>query len=194
MGNIMERRYFLSLWMLLFAPSLKAATPKKPTPAQTEGPFYPVVNIPFRENLVLQSEGLIGEPMMLHGKVIDTMGNPVSGIKVEIWQCDGQGIYDHPNQPDNDRFDPNFAGFGAALSGDDGRYQFQTLYPVPYSSRPPHIHVKLWRGQRELLTTQLYLKDQTGDEWWGGKARDHLQFEPIKIDGILTGEFTFVIA
>jgi hypothetical protein len=39
----MQRRLFLSLWMLLFAPSLKAATPKKPTPAQTEGPFYPVV-------------------------------------------------------------------------------------------------------------------------------------------------------
>lgn len=66
--------------------------------------------------------------------------------------------------------------------------------PVPYSSRPPHIHVKLWRGEQELLTTQLYLKGQTGNEWWGGKARDHLQFEPINIDGRIVGTFDFVIA
>ena len=193
LGDIMERRHFLALWMLLFAPSLKAANLKKPTPAQTEGPFYPVVDIPLRDNLILHTEGLVGEPIMLHGEVVDTEGNPVSGVKVEIWQCDGQGIYDHPNQPSNDRFDPSFAGFGAAVTGNDGRYLFRTLYPVPYSSRPPHIHVKLWRGERELLTTQLYLKGQTGNEWWGGKSRDYLQFEPIEVDGRLTGEFTFVI-
>ncbi len=190
----MQRRLFLSLWMLLFAPSLKAATPKKPTPAQTEGPFYPVVNIPLRNNLVLKTEELIGEPFTLHGRVVDTLGNPVPGIKVEIWQCDGQGIYDHPDQPNHNRFDPNFAGFGAVLTGDDGRYLFHTLYPVPYGSRPPHIHVKLWRGERELLTTQLYLKGNTGNEWWEGKARGQLQFAPVKAAGILTGEYTFVLA
>lgn len=190
----MQRRLFLSLWMLLFAPSLKAATPKKPTPAQTEGPFYPVVDIPLRNNLVLKSEELIGEPFTLHGRVVDTLGNPVPGIKVEIWQCDGQGIYDHPNQQNSRRFDSNFAGFGAAITGNDGRYLFQTLYPVRYNSRPPHIHVKLWRGERELLTTQLYIQGQTGNEWWGGIEREHLQFEPAKVNGSLTGEFTFVTA
>ncbi|MDF4849971.1 protocatechuate 3,4-dioxygenase, partial [Vibrio parahaemolyticus] len=30
-------------------------------------------------------------------------------------------------------------------------------------------------------------------EWWGGKARDYLQFETIRIDGRLTGQFNFVI-
>ncbi len=87
----MERRHFLALWTLLFVPSLKAKAPIRPTPAQTEGPFYPVVNIPLRQNLILQSEGLVGEAIVLQGKVVDTSGNPVSGIKVEIWQCDGQG-------------------------------------------------------------------------------------------------------
>lgn len=189
----MERRHFLALWTLLFAPSLKATSPMKPTPAQTEGPFYPVKRIPLRENLILQPDGLVGEPIVLQGKVVDTSGNPVFGIKVEIWQCDGQGIYDHPNQSSNEKFDPHFAGFGAAITDKNGRYLFQTLYPVAYGSRPPHIHVKLWRGDKELLTTQLYLKGNTGNEWWGGKARDYLQFEPIKIDNRLTGEFTFVI-
>lgn len=190
----MQRRLFLSLWMLLFAPSLKAATPKKPTPAQTEGPFYPVVAIPLRNNLILKSEGLLGEPVALQGMVVDTLGNPVPSIKIEIWQCDGQGIYNHPNQQNNNKLDPNFAGFGAVVTGSDGRYLFHALNPVPYNSRPPHIHVKLWRGERELLTTQLYLKGKTGNEWWGGKERNFLQFEPLKVDGDLVGEFIFVIA
>ncbi|PFG58298.1 protocatechuate 3,4-dioxygenase beta subunit [Vibrio sp. ES.051] len=189
----MERRHFLALWSLIFAPSLKASSSMKPTPAQTEGPFYPVSAIPIRQNLVLQPDGLIGESIILQGQVLNTAGRPMSGVKIEIWQCDGQGIYDHPNQTSNNNFDPNFAGFGAALTRADGRYFFQTLYPVPYSSRPPHIHVKLWRGKQELLTTQLYLKGQTGNEWWGGKARDHLQFKPIKVDERLVGTFTFVI-
>jgi protocatechuate 3,4-dioxygenase beta subunit len=29
---------------------------------------------------------------------------------------------------------------------------------VPYPGRSPHIHVKLRKGGRELLTTQLYVK------------------------------------
>lgn len=86
----MERRHFLALWSLIFAPSLKSASPMKPTPPQTEGPFYPVVPVPLRQNLILQSKGLIGEPIFLQGKVMDTAGNPLSEMKIEIWQCDGQ--------------------------------------------------------------------------------------------------------
>ncbi|WP_432695139.1 protocatechuate 3,4-dioxygenase [Marinobacterium sp. YM272] len=190
----MERRNFLALWMLLFTPALKAASRRTPTPKQTEGPFYPVVPIPLRENLITQANGLTGEPILLYGQVIDTNGNPIPDIKVEIWQCDGQGIYDHPRQSNHENFDASFAGFGATVTQDDGRYQFQTLYPVPYSSRPPHIHVKLWRDGHELLTTQLYLQGQTGNEWWGGKERDQLQFKPVRSNGQLSGEFTFVIA
>ncbi len=178
----------------MFAPFLKAESSMRPTPSQTEGPFYPVVKIPLRQNLVLKPDTLIGEAITLQGKVLDVFGRPISGVKIEIWQCDGQGIYDHPNQPSQNKFDLSFSGFGATVTEEDGRYLFQTLFPVPYSSRPPHIHVKLWRGDHELLTTQLYLKGQTGNEWWGGKARDHLQFEPVKIDGRIVGTFDFVIA
>ena len=107
----MERRHFLALLSLIFTTRLKAKTPIQLTPEQAEGPFYPVDRIPLRSNLLLQTEGLIGEPIILQGKVVDTTGNPVSGIKLEIWQCDGQGIYSHPNQPNNDMFDAHFAGF-----------------------------------------------------------------------------------
>lgn len=31
--------------------------------------------------------------------------------------------------------------------------------PASEQKRPPHIHVKIFRNNREALTTQLYLKD-----------------------------------
>lgn len=83
----------------MFAPFLKAESSMRPTPSQAEGPFYPVVKIPLRQNLVLKPDTLIGEAITLQGKVLDVFGRPISGVKIEIWQCDGQGIYDHPNQP-----------------------------------------------------------------------------------------------
>jgi len=52
--------------------------------------------------------------------------------------------------------------------GQDGSYRFRTIRPVPYSGRTPHVHFKVRLGQRELLTTQLYV---AGD---AGNARDFL--------------------
>ncbi|MDF2153402.1 protocatechuate 3,4-dioxygenase [Vibrio sp. CAU 1672] len=190
----MLRRQFLSLWALLCAPSINAANQRKVTPAQAEGPFYPVEPIPLRSDLVLQADGLVGESLWLQGRVLDREGKPVAGVRVEIWQCDGLGIYHHPGQPNHQRFDRHFAGFGAVITAEDGRYSFHTISPVPYNTRPPHIHVKLWRAQRQLLTTQLYLKGQTGSEWWAGRERQHLQIESLNINGRQTGEFNFVLA
>ena len=47
-------------------------------------------------------------------------------------------------------------------------YRFRTMRPMAYAGRTPHIHVKVKLGQRELLTTQLYV---VGD---AGNARDFL--------------------
>jgi protocatechuate 3,4-dioxygenase beta subunit len=35
---------------------------------------------------------------------------------------------------------------------------------VPYSGRTPHIHFKVKLGARELLTTQLYVAGDAGNE------------------------------
>lgn len=115
----------------MFAPFLKAESSMRPTPSQTEGPFYPVVKIPLRQNLVLKPDTLIGEAITLQGKVLDVFGRPISGVKIEIWQCDGQGIYDHPNQPSQNKFDPSFSGFGATVTEEDGRYFFSNTVSCP---------------------------------------------------------------
>ncbi|MEZ8096163.1 protocatechuate 3,4-dioxygenase [Photobacterium swingsii] len=191
----MRRRHFLTLWSLLFAwrATAKSSATSSLTPPQAEGPFYPVVPIPSRSNMIINARGLIGKPMTLHGQVRNRQGQPLHGVKVEIWQCDGAGIYDHPQQANHASFDSNFAGFGGVKTDSKGQYAFQTLVPVPYNNRPPHIHVKLWQKDRELLTTQLYLKGQTGNEWWGGEEREQLQIDIVQGGEYSQASFDFVV-
>ena len=57
-----------------------------------------------------------------------------------------------------------FQGFGQVSVGRDGRYRFRTLRPAPYSGRTPHIHVKVQLDGQDLLTTQLYVAGDPGNE------------------------------
>lgn len=129
------------------------------TPSQTEGPYYPVSRPATPSANLRESGGNVaqGVPLTLTGQVMDTAGKPLDGVTVEIWQADHRGIYRHPEAPQQGEEDPHFAGFGASTTDASGGYAFTTIVPVPYTGRPPHIHVKIWRAQEELLTTQLYL-------------------------------------
>jgi protocatechuate 3,4-dioxygenase, beta subunit len=81
---------------------------------------------------------------------------------VEIWQCDEAGHYHH--QGDGGRADKAFQGFGKVVVGSDGQYRFRTIRPVAYGGRAPHVHVKVRLASRELLTTQLYVQGDPGNE------------------------------
>jgi protocatechuate 3,4-dioxygenase beta subunit len=147
----------------------QAPAPLRATPAQTEGPFYPVTLPADADNDLLRNGTLNygrGEPAWVEGQVLDLQGRPVTGAQVEIWQCDEAGHYHHPG--DGGRADPAFQGFGRTRVGADGSWRFRTIRPVPYSGRTPHIHVKVRLAERELLTTQLYV---AGDP---NNARDGL--------------------
>jgi protocatechuate 3,4-dioxygenase, beta subunit len=137
----------------------------RPTPRQSEGPFYPV-SLPADSDADLLKNGQAvygkGQPAWIEGTVTDLSGVPVSGAVVEIWQCDHAGHYHHPG--DGGRADPAFQGFGRVSVGRDGRYRFRTLKPVPYTGRTPHIHVKVRLDRAELLTTQLYVAGDPGNE------------------------------
>ena len=143
----------------------QAPAPRRATPSQTEGPYYPVA-LPKDSDADLLRNGTLsytrGQPVWLDGTVTDLQGKPVAGAQVEIWQCDEAGHYHHPG--DGDRADKAFQGFGKVVAGTDGRYRFRTIRPAAYSGRTPHIHVKVRLGQRELLTTQLYVAGDPGNE------------------------------
>ena len=148
-------------------PGLNVAQGRRlqPTPSQTEGPFYPLA-LPADTDFDLLRNGSavyrLGQPAWVEGTVQDTAGRPVSGAVVEIWQCDHAGHYHHPG--DGGRADPAFQGFGRVAVGPDGHYRFRTLKPAPYAGRTPHIHVKVRLDRKDLLTTQLYVAGEPGNE------------------------------
>ncbi|MES2412163.1 MAG: protocatechuate 3,4-dioxygenase [Pseudomonadota bacterium] len=150
----------------------QTGTPRILTPRQTEGPFYPVA-LPKDADFDLLKNGALdyrlGQPIWLEGNVTDIQGAPVRGAEVEIWQADHAGHYDHPG--DGGRIDKAFQGFGRVAVNAQGEYRFRTIRPVAYSSRTPHIHVKVKLANRELLTTQLYVAGEAlnqRDYLWRG--------------------------
>ncbi len=166
------------------------------TPRQAEGPFYPINPIPLRNNLIYDATALKQDSMHLQGRIVDQKGQPIIGARIEIWQCDRNGLYDHPAQSNHASFDRNFAGFGATLTDQQGVFQFETSYPYPYPGRQPHIHVKLWQGETQLLTTQIYLKGKTKTNEWFDVGREHLQIDPSrdqKAEGQWAASFQFVV-
>ena len=155
---------------LVIAPALWLGVRAQPaptvraTPSQSEGPFYPVT-LPKDSDFDLLRNGNQnypkGQSAWVEGNVSDLAGKPVAGALVEIWQCDNDGHYQHP--AGGGKADQRFQGFGRVTVGADGSYRFRTMRPVAYGGRTPHIHVKVKLGQRELLTTQLYVAGDAGN-------------------------------
>jgi len=64
-----------------------------------------------------------------------------------------------------EQMDKNFQGFGRFTTGSTGAYYFRTIKPVPYPGRPaPHIHFKVKKGGRELLTSQINIAGHPGND------------------------------
>jgi protocatechuate 3,4-dioxygenase beta subunit len=130
------------------------------TPRVTEGPFYPRrLPLDTDNDLIVINKSLtpaVGTITHLTGRVLTTAGEPINNAVVEIWQCDNNGVYIAEGNRGG-RADKNFQGFGRFTTGTKGEYRFRTIKPVPYTGRTPHIHVKVKKGERELLTTQFFV-------------------------------------
>lgn len=158
-NDVSRRRLLASGASLLALRALPAYAALELTPAQTEGPFYPLELPLDSDNDLVEVAGRSGRAagtiLHLGGKVVGPDGRPVRDAALEIWQCDGFGVYHHPRaggEPDED-----FQGFGRTLADDGGAYRFRTIVPVPYPGRTPHIHFKIAGPGFEPLTTQMYL-------------------------------------
>ena len=116
-----------------------------PTPAQTPGPFYPVSFPQDSDNDLVHVSGhsraAKGISTRIIGRIVDPNGRPVSGARIEIWQCYANGRYHYVRDGRVDRLrDDDFQGYGTATTDLMGGYQFLTIKPVPYPGRTPHIH------------------------------------------------------
>ena len=143
------------------------------TPAQTEGPFYPVVDQVDKDSDLVVVDGAkssaAGEIILIEGVVQDQFCNPVRNALVEIWQACVTGKYNHPSDENPAQLDPNFQYWGKAVTNAEGFYRFRTIIPGAYPAdknwiRPPHIHFKISRRGYVELITQLYFENEKFNE------------------------------
>ncbi len=206
-----SRRLFLASAALpLFTVRGAFAEELARTPRLTEGPFYPdKLPLDTDNDLLVINDSItpaVGEITHLSGKVLDARGNPIKNACVEIWQCDAKGVYLHTadSGPKDRQRDKNFQGFGRFTTASSGEYYFRTIKPVPYPGRCPHIHFKVKKGGKELLTTQCYVKGDPRNERDGiyldvpkGKERDSVTIDFVKVKdskiGELAAQFTIIL-
>lgn len=109
----------------------------RPTPEDEMGPFY-------RSGAPLRST--IGKGYLLTGTVKSAVDcSVIPSVLIELWQAAPDGHYDDAHR-------------AAIITGPKGTYQFETDFPAPYYSRPPHIHIKVSAKGFQTLVTQHYLK------------------------------------
>lgn len=160
----------LALGLTAAASGVLRAQPRvlRPTPAQTEGPFYPDRLPADVDNDLVRVAGRpvpgAGTVTHLNGRVTGLQGQPLEGLTVEIWQCDAAGSYRHSRDPRADLRDANFQGYGLTRTAADGGYRFRTIQPVPYPGRTPHIHLAVSQDGRRRLVTQIYMAGFAGNE------------------------------
>jgi protocatechuate 3,4-dioxygenase, beta subunit len=178
------------------------------TPRLTEGPFYPDrLPLDTDNDLVIVNNSItpaVGDITHLTGRVLGMNGDPLRDLVVEIWQVDNRGVYLHSADSGRRQRDTHFQGFGRTTTNAQGEYRFRTIKPVPYPGRTPHIHVKVKRRDRELLTTQLFVNGHPQNRRDGvfQEIRDPIARELVLVDfqpvresriGELSARFDIVI-
>lgn len=167
------------------------------TPSSVEGPFHSPA--PPRANGDWVSSGPErdrAEVMVVRGRVTDTLGVPVAGATVDIWQADDAGHYD-TQDPLQDQGNLR----GLFTTDADGAYWFRSVvpssYPVPtdgpggellramgrHPMRPAHIHYRVEAAGCRPVTTHVFV---AGDPYLDSDAafavKDELVVDPARDD------------
>src|SRR5690348_8073206 len=165
--------------------------PSGATPSTVEGPFHVAGSpeIPPGGNL---ADGAPGEACFVIGTVCGTDGRQNGGAILDIWQTDGEGLYEAQRDVDG----PWMRGF--YRTGPDGSYAIRTVAPIGYTIpmdgtvgelmnrtrishfRPAHIHFHVKASGYQNIVTHLF---RDGDEYidsdvvFGVKAPLIVKFE-----------------
>ncbi|KAF2735031.1 aromatic compound dioxygenase [Polyplosphaeria fusca] len=128
-----------------------------------------------------------GEPLLCLCTVKTTTGEPISDVKIDIWETDSKGSYDVQYE-DYSGEKPD--GRAVMRSDKDGVFWFKAIVPVPYripndgpvgkmldklgrhSWRPSHMHYMFEKPGFDHLITALYLRGdpyETSDAVFGVK-------------------------
>lgn len=175
-----------------------AINSRRPTGASENtvlGPFH-VDGAPELEmgaNICLDGKG---EPMLVHGRILDTDGAPLEGVTIDVWQANDEGFYDVQQKG----IQPDFNLRGKFKTGPDGRYHFLAVkpkfYPIPYDGpvgkmlhalarhpyRPAHFHYIIAKDGYDTLTTHIFDPDDeyiNSDAVFGVKESLLAEFKPV---------------
>lgn len=162
------------------------------TEATVFGPFFveDAPEIPLGGDI---AGGAPGQPCWVEGTVTDTAGNPVPGARIEIWECDEDGLYDVQYADDR------VAGRARLHADSNGEYRFWGLTPVPYPIphdgpvgkllesvrrspvRAAHLHFMITAENLRTLVTHIFVHGdpqiEIGDSVFGVKNSLIKRFE-----------------
>lgn len=140
-------------------------------PQQTEGPYFVDTMLNRADIRSDPSNGTTkaGVPLAL-GIVVSRLSGqaciPLSGVMVDIWQCDAEGVYSGVQDPRFSTLEQKFLR-GYQVTGPDGVARFTTIYPGWYQGRTVHIHFKLRSPATQRpgyeFTSQLYFQESVTD-------------------------------
>jgi protocatechuate 3,4-dioxygenase beta subunit len=109
-----------------------ACTPTRP---DAEGPFY-------KPNA--QERASTGRGLVVTGTVRSTSAcGSLAGARIEWWSVNPHGKYDDDHR-------------ATQRADGDGRFRYETDFPIRYYGRPPHLHARVTAPGRRTLITQLY--------------------------------------
>ncbi len=160
----------LGVSMLVDAINNRLST--RATPTTVEGPFH-IPNSPELANGANMAKDAPGEACYVIGTVHSTDGQPVAGAVLDVWQTDGEGLY----EAQRDVSEPWMRGL--YRTGADGSYVIRTVTPIGYTipmdgpigelmqrtdishMRPAHIHFAIRApGYHEVITHLFRRGDQ----------------------------------
>jgi hydroxyquinol 1,2-dioxygenase len=150
------------------------------TPSTVEGPFHiaGAPEIAHGGNMAKQAPGI---PCFVTGKVRDLDGKAIAGAVLDLWQTDGEGLYEVQRDNADSTRDVNEAWMrGKYRSQADGSYALRTVAPIGYTipidgtigelmkrtkishMRPAHIHFAISAPGYHGVVTHLF---QKGDRY-----------------------------
>lgn len=140
-----------------------------PLSQHTVGPFFPADYFQPGDNDLTRiaseaAPSTKGCAFTLTGRVLKEGREPVANAILELWQADASGRFRHPADPEADKADPDFLGWGRAWSTAQGAFSFHSLRPGSYTEngqrRAPHLNIIVMGiGLMRNAETTLFFPD-----------------------------------